>query len=39
MWIDGLKVFDEKVELNWKRQSMDVVITKAERKHRTKSNR
>ena len=42
MWIDGLKIYDEKVGINWKRQSMDGAITKAplgEKKYRTKSHR
>jgi hypothetical protein len=41
MWINGLKLYDEKVGINWKWQSMDGVITKAPlggKKHRTKSN-
>ena len=41
MWINGLKLYDEKVGINWKWQSMDGVITKASlegKKHRTKSN-
>jgi transposase len=29
MWINGLKLYDEKVGINWKWQSMDGVITKA----------
>ena len=29
MWIDGLKIYDKKVGINWKWQSMDGVITKA----------
>ena len=42
MWIDGLKIYDEKVGINWKWQSMDGVITKAPlggKKYRTKPNR
>jgi hypothetical protein len=42
MWIDGLKIYDEKVGINWKWQSMDGVITKAPlggKKYRTKSHR
>ena len=41
MWINGLKLYDEKDGINWKWQSMDGVITKASlggKKHRTKSN-
>ena len=41
MWINGLKLYDEKVGINWKWQSMDGVVTKAplgRKKHRTKSN-
>ena len=40
MWIDGLKIYDKKVGINWKWQSMDGVITKAPlggKKYRTKS--
>ncbi len=29
MWINGLKLYDEKVGINWKWQSMDGIITKA----------
>ena len=29
MWIDGLKIYDKKVGINWKWQSMDGAITKA----------
>ena len=29
MWIDGLKIYDKSVGINWKWQSMDGVITKA----------
>lgn len=29
MWIDGLKLYDEKIGINWKWQSMDGAITKA----------
>jgi transposase len=42
MWIDGLKLYDEKIGINWKWQSMDGAITKAPlggKKYRTKSNR
>ena len=42
MWIDGLKIYDEKVGINWKWQSMDGAITKAPlggKKYRTKPNR
>ena len=42
MWIDGLKLYDEKVGINWKWQSMDGAITKAPlggKKYRTKPNR
>ena len=42
MWIDGLKIYDEKIGINWKWQSMDGAITKAPlggKKYRTKSNR
>jgi len=41
-WIDGLKIYDEKVGINWKWQLMDGAITKAPlggKKYRTKSNR
>jgi putative transposase len=42
MWIDGLKLYDKKIGINWKWQSMDGAITKAPlggKKYRTKSNR
>ena len=42
MWIDGLKIYDEKIGINWKWQSMDGAISKAplgEKRHRTKPNR
>ena len=42
MWIDGLKLYDEKVGINWEWQSMDGAITKAPlggKKYRTKPNR
>ena len=39
MWIDGLKIYDEKVGINWKWQSMDGVITKAPLEDRTKCHR
>ena len=42
MWIDGLKLYDEKIGINWKWQSMDGAITKAPlggKKYRTKSHR
>ena len=42
IWIDGLKLYDKKVGINWKWQSMDGVITKAPlggKKYRTKSHR
>ena len=42
MWIDGLKIYDKKVGINWKWQSMDGAITKAPlggKKYRTKSHR
>jgi hypothetical protein len=42
MWIDGLKIYDEKVGINWKWQSTDGAITKAPlggKKNRTKPNR
>ena len=42
MWIDGLKIYDKKIGINWKWQSMDGAITKAPlggKKYRTKSNR
>ena len=42
MWIDGLKIYDKSVGINWKWQSMDGVITKAPlggKKYRTKPNR
>ena len=29
MWIGGLKIYDEKIGINWKWQSMDGAITKA----------
>ena len=29
MWIDGLKIYDEKIGINWKWQSMDGAISKA----------
>ena len=29
MWIDGLKVYDEKIGINWTWQSMDGVIIKS----------
>ena len=42
MWIDGLKIYDKKIGINWKWQSMDGAITKAPlggKKYRTKPNR
>jgi len=42
MWIAGLKLYDEKVGIIWKWQSMDAAITKAPlggKKYRTKPNR
>ena len=42
MWIDGLKIYDEKIGINWKWQSMDGAISKAPlggKKYRTKPNR
>jgi putative transposase len=42
MWIDGLKIYDEKIGIDWKWQSMDGAITKAPlggKKYRTKSYR
>ena len=42
MWIDGLKIYDEKIGINWKWQSMHGAITKAPlggKKYRTKSHR
>jgi len=42
MWIDGLKIYDEKIGINWNWQSMDGARTKASlggKKYKTKPNR
>jgi putative transposase len=42
MWIDSLKLYDKKIGIDWKWQSMDGAITKAPlggKKYRTKSYR